>query len=83
MKKTESVKAINKAYKTLVSIESAEDLKREKLTLSDYRAARDLFAELTTAGATATTFISAAADLFKRCGYIVTETASGLYKIAC
>ena len=82
MRAAEAVRAINKAYKALVSIYSTEDLQREKLTLADYHAARDLFAELTTPGTEAHTLVKAAADLFRRSGYMVTETANG-YKIAC
>ena len=82
MKMTEAVKAINKAYKALVEIYSAEDLKRERLTLAELDAARAIFNDVNRPGTHAHTFVKAAADLFKRSGYTVTETATG-YKITC
>ena len=78
MKRT--TEAITKAYSTLYAMDDAASLKKEALTLSDYRAAVDLMQGLRTPGSSAKTFIKAAADFFGRCGYNVTEN-NGYYKI--
>ena len=71
MKKTEAIRAITKAFTTIRNIETAEDLKREKLSLADYNAARDIFGELSTPGSTAETILENVAELYKRCGFSV------------
>ena len=81
MKKTEAIKAITTAYSKLYYMDDAESLKNEALSLSDYRAAAELMQELRQPGSSATTYIKAAADFFKRCGYNV--TGSAIYKITC
>ena len=75
-------KAITTAYSKLLEIETANDLKREGLTLSDYRAAVDIMQQLRTPGSSANTFIFSVAEFFKRCGYTVTAGAVN-YKITC
>ena len=64
-------KAINKAYTTLRNIENMEDLKKAKLSLSDYHAAMDIFNELSTPGSSAKTFISNVAAFYEKCGFNV------------
>ena len=61
---------------------NAESLKKEALTLSDYRAAVEVMQELRQPGSSAATYIKAVAEFFKRCGYNVTEGAAN-YKIFC
>lgn len=80
MKTTEAVRAITKVYNTIRAIDSARDLQREHLTLAEYHAARDIFAELSTPGSTADTLQEAVAALYKRAGFTVKNTAIG-YRI--
>lgn len=80
MKKTPE--AIKTAYNHLRQIESAADLKREKLTLADYHSACATFKELTTPGAAALNFSQPVADFFARCGYSVTPAGVN-FKISC
>lgn len=63
--------AIKTAYNHLRQIESAADLKRERLTLAEYHTAGALFNEVNTPGSTTETFFKAAAEFFARCGYEV------------
>ena len=76
MKKVEAMRAITKAYTTLVEIENDHDLKWAGLTLSDYFAARDIFPELSTPGTTACTFVESVAAFYKKAGFVV--NASGV-----
>ena len=64
-------KAINKAYTKLKGIESAEDLKKNKLSLSDYIAAKDIFQKLTKPGSTAKTYYSNVAAFYEKCDFLV------------
>ena len=80
MRKTEAFRAITTAYTRLQEIDSAADLKKNRLTLTEYDAARETFADLTTPGSATDTFLQAVADFFRRAGFIVTETATG-YRI--
>jgi hypothetical protein len=66
-----AMKSINKAYTILRNIESEADLKKAKLSLSDYYAAKDIFKELTTPGSSATTFYSNVAAFYERCDFLV------------
>lgn len=68
-----AARAISKAYTTLRNIESAADLKKERLTLAEYDAARDLFGELSTPRSSAKTFIKSVADFYSRAGFTVFE----------
>ena len=72
MKKTDAIRAITKAYSTLKDIETERDLQKNKLSLNDYFAARDIFSELSTPGSSAKTFITSVADFYKRSGFNVT-----------
>ncbi len=74
MKKTDAMRAITKAFCTLDAISDENELKREKLTLSDYHAARDIFPALSTPGSTAKTFIKSVADFYSRAGFTVYES---------
>ena len=74
------LKAITTAYSKLYYMQDENELKKEALTLSDYRAAADLMQGLRAPGSSAKTYIKAAADFFGRCGYNVTEN-NGYYKI--
>ena len=67
-------KAITTAYTKLKEIENAQDLKREGLTLYEYRAACDMMDELRKPGGVSFTFITSVAEFFKRCGYSVKLT---------
>lgn len=71
MTKVEAMRSIKKAFKSLNSIESIEDLKKAKLSLSDYHAAMDIFNELSKPGSSAKTFISNVAAFYKKCGFNV------------
>lgn len=71
MRKIEAMKTITKAYTTLRNIENMEDLKKAKLSLSDYSAAKNIFQELSTPGNTANTFIENVAKFYERCGFLV------------
>lgn len=66
-----SMKAISKAYTTLRNIESEADLKKNKMTLADYHAAKEVFKQLTTPGNSTTTFISNVAAFFEKCNFNV------------
>ena len=68
---TNSMRSITKAYTTLRNIENAEDLKKAKLSLSDYHAAMDIFNELSKPGSIAKTFISNVAAFYEKCGFNV------------
>ena len=68
---TNSMRSITKAYTTLRNIENAEDLKKAKLSLSDYHAAMDIFNELSKPGSSAKTFISNVAAFYEKCGFNV------------
>lgn len=68
-----SCKAINKAYTTLRNIETEADLKKAKLSLSDYTAAKDIFQELTRPGSTAKTFYGNVAAFYEKCNFNVIE----------
>lgn len=68
---TNSMRSITKAYTTLRNIENMEDLKKAKLSLSDYHAAMDIFNELSKPGSSAKTFISNVAEFYKKCGFNV------------
>ena len=79
MKKTH--KNIVTAYSILhTEIETANDLKKYNLTLSDYNAARQTMEELRTETAKTTTIYRNVAEFFKMCGYSVTPAGIG-YKI--
>ena len=80
MKKVEAMRAITKAYNTLREMETERDLQRAGLTLSDFFAARDIFADLSTPGATAHTIIKAVADFYNKAGFVVSAAGIG-YKI--
>lgn len=67
----EAMRAITKAYTTLRSIESENDLKKHKLSLSDYSAARNIFQQLSTPGSSATTFIANVAAFYEKCNFLV------------
>lgn len=76
------MRAITNAYSKLYYMDDAQSLKKEALTLSEYRAAVEVMQELRTPGSSATTFIKSVAEFFQRCGYTV--TADGVnYKINC
>lgn len=66
-----SCKAISKAYTTLRNIENMEDLKKAKLSLSDYHAAQNIFHELSTPGSTAKTYFSNVAAFYEKCNFLV------------
>ena len=82
MKKAESMHAITKAFTSLYNIDDAEGLKRERLTLADYRAACETMEQLRQPGASASTIIKTVADFFGRCGYEVKPEGIA-YKISC
>ena len=82
MKKAEAMHAISKAYSTLYYMDDAQSLKKEGLTLSDYRAAVEVMQELRTPGSSAKTIILPVAEFFKKCGFTV--NAAGIaYTITC
>lgn len=64
-------KAINKAYTKLKSIDSDIDLKKNDLTLSDYKESIYIFHELTKPGNTAETYFSNVAAFFEKCDFLV------------
>ena len=68
---SEAMKAIKKAYTTLSAIESAADLKKHKLSLSDYSAAKNIFQELNAPGKQTTTFCSNVAAFYEKCNFLV------------
>lgn len=71
MKKTTAIHAIAKAHHFLQDIENDNDLKRERLTVAEYHAARDIFPELSTPGNSAQTFIKSVAEFYARAGFTV------------
>ena len=78
MKKTEAMHAITKAFSILDGIEDANDLKKQRLTLADYHAARDIFGQLSTPGSSAKTFLQGVADFYSRAGFTVTMEPAGV-----
>lgn len=80
MKTIDAMKAITKAYTNLRNIENDEDLKKAKLSLSDYYAAKDLFKELSTPGHAARSFIKNVALFYENCNFNVIEE-NGIYII--
>lgn len=68
---SEAMKAIKKAYTTLSAIESAADLKKHKLSLSDYSATRNIFQELNAPGKQTTTLFSNVATFYEKCNFLV------------
>ena len=66
-------KAINKAFTTLRNIETMEDLKKAKLSLSDFQIAKDIFKELSTPGSTTKTFFGNVAAFYEKCDFLVIE----------
>lgn len=85
MKKTNAMHAITKAYDILFKeIENANDLRRYKLTLSDYYAARDVMKELTEPGSSSACFIQTVSEFFRSCGFEVKPDSYGVnYIISC
>ena len=71
MKNIEAMKAIRKAFNILNNIESIDDLKRHKLTVSDYHAAQNIFHELTTPGSCARTYFANVAAFYESCDFLV------------
>lgn len=65
-------KYILKACNKLLEMDSAADIKKEGLTLSDYEIAWDAAVELSKTGKTET-FVTAVADFFKRNGCTVVK----------
>lgn len=68
----EQYKKISNIYHDYISIETEKDLRKRKMSLSDYDAFRDCFNEIQRNGKTET-FISALADYFKKFGFTVTR----------
>ena len=62
---------LTRLYTALNAIEDYKDLRRNKLTLSEYYAAQEVYNELLRFRI-AKTFISAVADFFKRFNFSVT-----------
>lgn len=70
-----------KAYKALRDMASAADLKRNKLTLTEYREACDLIQEYArNDGEGTSTIMQGVADWYKRHGFTVTPEGIG-YRI--
>lgn len=69
---------IETARRHLTDIQTAADLRRERLSLSDYWAAMELMQELSTVGSEAQTFAKSAADFFGRFGFIVEMDGDGV-----
>jgi len=83
MTRLESKNAITTAYPILhTEIEDERDLKKYKLSLSDYYAACTVMEELREPGSTAKCFIKSVADFFHNCGYDVTSDGVN-YIISC
>ena len=75
------IKAITNVYEDYKTIEYDDDLRKRKLTLSDYNAIPTLIKELNEQKH-AKTFISSVADYFKRNGFDVIMGSDGInYKI--
>lgn len=68
---TNAMRSITKAYTTLRNIENMEDLKKAKLSLSDYHAAQNIFHELTTPGSCARTYFENVAAFYESCDFLV------------
>lgn len=66
-----------RAYRAYMSIETAEDLKKNKLTLLDYRVICETLKDLYDTGESAT-FIENVAKWFKNQGLIVTKSTDGI-----
>ena len=78
-----SIKAITTAYYILhTEIEDEHDLKKYKLTLSDYNAACEIMEGLREPGKTAQCIIKNVAEFFKYCGYDVKADGTN-YIISC
>lgn len=72
MKLTTAMRAIAAAYTKLNNCEDMNDLKKLKLTLAEYNAAKDVFQDLTTPHSKSLCFMSGVADFYKNCGFNVT-----------
>ena len=73
MNKNKANAVIGAAQRHLFGIETAKDLSRERLTLAEYQAAMELMQELSVPNSEAKTFMSGAANFFKRFGFSVTS----------
>ena len=78
-----SIKAITTAYYILYTeIEDEHDLRKYKLTLSDYNAACKTMEQLREPGKIAQCIIKNVAEFFRYCGYDV-KTEGITYIISC
>lgn len=66
------IKKLSAIYHDYMCIENDADLRKRKLSLSDYNAFPDIFKRIQAHGSTET-FISSIADYFKKYGFTVTE----------
>ena len=66
------IKKLSAIYHDYMCIENDADLRKRKLSLSDYNAFPDIFKTIQSHGSTET-FISSIADYFKKYGFTVTE----------
>ena len=66
------IKKLSAIYHDYMCIEKDTDLRKRKLSLSDYNAFPDIFKTIQSHGSTET-FISSIADYFKKYGFTVTE----------
>jgi len=71
---TEKINIYTKAYDRFRNIEDMKDLKKEKLTLTEYDAVYDVLKTLSRIDdSKTTTFVKAVADWFKRNGFSVIQ----------
>lgn len=73
MKLTTAMRAITAAYTKLNNCEDMNDLRKLKLTLAEYNAAKDVFQDLTKPHSKTLCFMQSVADFYKSCGFNVTE----------
>lgn len=78
---SQKCRTISRTFEKLHYMQDDNDLRREGLTLSDYRAALDIMPSLGAPGSTATTIYKNVADFFTRYGYNVQPAGIG-YKIS-
>lgn len=69
---------ISAIYHDYVYIENDDDLKKRKLSLSDYRAFPEIFTEIQSNGS-AETFILSIANYFEKYGFTVTKKSVNYY----
>lgn len=69
---------IDVAYEKLKDIDNYKELKKNKLTHSEYRSCLVIMTEIMVYGKS-TTFIKHCADFFKKCNLKVIDSADGVY----